>query len=259
MPRATVLLLIATTATAAAATRTPPPPVVVSDREAVRLLAAEYEREPARLKGDWTARDDTPALRRVCADSGAQPRERRIAVCTVPKPNGGGSPRIDLFVLRAGATARAPAELRTRFRAIDGRGVDASAGDVGFLPLGPSDTGFVITRHDNASLPRRSWQTLYAEVGGQLRDLLVVTSSASNRGSCTPSTSRRCRKRLLDLDCTLQADASRVENGFYPLQVQVTGTRGGDEVDRRIAVPRDAYGYRVSARELKSRGCDVDR
>ncbi|GAB1597017.1 hypothetical protein [Lysobacter claricitrinus] len=258
MPRTPLLLLVVASAASA---RTPPPApvdVVVSDREAARVLSSEYEHETARIKGDWKAAGDAASTRRVCADSGAQPRERRIAVCTSPAAtNPGGASRIDLFVIRAGATRRDPAELRTRFRGIDARGVDAKSGDVGFLALGPADTGFVITRHNPNATPQRAIQSLYAEVAGELREMLAVTSVVTNRGACTPMTSRHCSKRLLELECTLQANASHIDNGFYLLQLQVTGTRRGDIVERTIDIPRDAYGYRVSARDLKSRGCDA--
>ncbi|AXK72675.1 hypothetical protein DWG18_10585 [Lysobacter sp. TY2-98] len=260
MRRAPALLLIAISTAAARPPAPAPMPVaepVVTDRDAARLLSGEYPHETARIKGDWKAADDA-GTRRICADSGPQSQERRIAVCTSPPTHATVEPQIDLFVLRAGGTRRDPTQLRTRYRGIDARGVDARMGDVGFLALGPSDTGFVVTRHDVTSMPRRATQTLYAEIGGELRDLLVVTSVVSNRGSCTPATSRHCRKRLLELECTLQADATTVDNGFYALQVQVSGTRRGDTVERSIPIPRDAYGYRVSARELKTRGCDVD-
>ena len=261
MHRVSFLLLFATAGAAVAAPRTPPPPPadpVVSDRDVVRVLAADYEHETPRIKGDWKgAGDDASSTRRICLDSGAQTRERRVAVCTSPSATSAAAPSIDLFVLRAGATRRDPAQLRTRYRGISARGVDARMGDVGFLALGPADTGFVITRHDATAMPRRATQTLYAEISGELRDLLMLTSVVTNRGACMPATSRGCRKRLLELECTLQADASHVENGFYPLQLQVSGTRHGDDVERTIPIPRDAYGYRVSARDLRNRGCDV--
>ncbi|MGY3267022.1 hypothetical protein ACVWZN_003095 [Lysobacter sp. HA35] len=261
MLRAPLLLLAVASAASARTPQPAPAPVptdvVVSDREAVRVLSSEYEHETARIKGDWKVANDATSSRRICADSGVQPRERRIAVCTTTSASSTSAPRIDLFVIRAGATRRDPAQLRTRFRGIDARGVDAASGDVGFLALGPADTGFVITRHDTAAMPQRAYESLYAEIAGELRQMLAVTSVVTNRGACTPMTSRHCSKRLLELECTLQANASHIDNGYYLLQLQVAGTRRGDIVERTIDIPRDAYGYRISARDLKSRGCDT--
>lgn len=259
MPLASLVFAAAVAAARpAVAPRTP----VVSQSELTRLLRTEYDGEKPRLRGDWPARSDdgTGAARTLCADGGAQPGARLVAVCTSYGDAGHATPgRVDLFVLQPAASRRERARVRARFRGIATGGF-GNPGSVRLMTIGPAATAFAVT----SGFSNMGWLderlTLYVEQNGRLRPLLDLATAASNGGVCEPGddpAGRRCRRQSVDLTCTLRADTSRVDAGRYPLELHVTGERGGERVDRIIPIPHDAYGYRISARVLKTQACNV--
>lgn len=249
---------------AAAAARphalTPHAPAV-SAADAARLLRTEYAGEKPRLHGDWAAAgEETAGTRRsLCADSGQAAGLRFVAVCTVQAEAGHGTPgRVDLFVLRPATSRGGRAQVQARYRGIATGGF-GTPGPVRLMTLGPGTLGFAVT----SAFSTMGWLdesvSLYVEQNGQLRQLLEVATAASNSGVCMPGddpAGRRCRRQSIALTCALQVDASRLEYGFYPLQLRVTGERAGRPVDRVIAIPHDAFGYRVAARVLETQGCN---
>ena len=254
---ALLLLLTLLPAVCGAARRAPaaPPPDRVRDRDVLAALAEVYGEKP-RLRGAWSGAEPT-VRREVCADSGVQRRERRVAVCSSAAGDV-SSGAVDLFVLAPDAGRGGRAGLRSRFTGIPtGNGVRPAP--VTLVDLGTDRAAFgVITRRLD-----RGWTfettTLYATTDGHLRDVLSWRSAVDNLRTCTPGTDRagrRCRARRVALACTLQAGPAPADDGTYPLALRVSGERGGERVLGLLPIPHDAWGYRVSARALQTQGCD---
>lgn len=232
---------------------------LVSDAEVVRLLSADYG-ERVRLRGTWPVQGAATARRAVCADSGPRRGERRVAVCTTLPAVDPETPGIvDLFVLQP-AARRGRASVRARFSGIES-GARGAPGPVGFLALGPASTAFVVASPTLSGVWRRDSETLFAERGGHLRDVLRVHTRLSNAGRCTPgrdAAGRRCIRQTVDLRCTLRVDTTRLDDGLYALELHVSGTRGGQAIDRIVPILHDAFGYLVSTRVLARQGCDAE-
>ncbi|WP_133478773.1 hypothetical protein [Cognatilysobacter segetis] len=253
MPRYSLSLLLFVAAAASA--RAPAPPTTtdaVADRELLRLLSSQYDAK-ARLRGGWTARGDTVTTRSLCADSGARRGDRFVAVCSTPADVGGG--RVDLFIVEPPATPRGRARIRARFRGVDHDPADA----VRLMAIAPDRLAFVLDTTTRSAGRTRASHSLYAERADGLRRLLTVGTRLDDTAACASaagSAGRRCRERRVDLTCTLRADTSRVDAAAWPLELHVSGRRGGDAIDRVLPIPHDAYGYRVSARVLDTQACD---
>jgi hypothetical protein len=252
MPRYLLLLLLAA---APAAARTPPPAATdaVADREVVRLLSAHYDAR-ARLQGSWASRAEPGTRRTVCSDSGPRRGDRLLAVCSTSDD---GSAQVDLFAVEPPATQRGRARIRSRFRGIERD--PANVGDVQLMAIAPDRIAFVLGESRTNAGRVHATQSLYAEREDGLRRLLTVGTRLDNRGACVPGddrAGRRCRHRTVALRCTLRADTSRVDAGAWPLELQVSGVRNEQAVNRIVPIPHDAYGYRVSARVLETQGCD---
>jgi hypothetical protein len=127
------------------------------------------------------------------------------------------------------------------------------------MTVGPATTAFAVTSFAESRGWRNERVALYLEHDGRLRERLALATARSNAGICRPgndAAGRRCRRRLVTLTCTLRVDPSTTQHGLHPLELLVNGMRGGEPVQTTIAIPTDAFGYRVSARVLETQGCN---
>jgi hypothetical protein len=251
MRRFPLLLLLAATS-AGARTPAPAPTDAVPDREVLRLLSAQYDAR-ARLQGGWSSRAEPATRHAVCSDSGARRGDRLLAVCTTTDE----ATRVDLLVVEPAATQRGRARISARFRGIERSPGDA--GDIHLMAIAPDRVAFVLGETQRRDGTTHARESLYAERDDGLRRLLTVGTRVDTTGRCAPGpdrAGRRCTQRSVALRCTLRADTSRVVAGAWPLELQVSGVRHGEAVNRIVPIPHDAYGYRISARVLETQGCD---
>jgi hypothetical protein len=240
-------------------------PGQVTDEDAVRLLKTAYKDEAVGLAGEWSAMQPSPGEddgapvavgRTICADSGRDAYgPRMIAVCTSFDEAGHVTPGlVDLWLLldpRNGQPARVGASKRDI--ATGGFG---TPGDVGFFAVGPVRTAFAL----DSGYSNMGWstgvRTLYFAESDRFDELLSVGTQIDNSGACDPGEDEVCRKRSIAIECTLRADAAKVDGGFYAVRVEAKGQRGGKLVSRTIPIPRKNGAYALPQAPLVKEGCD---
>lgn len=277
MKRLPVFFAAAIATTAFAATPVPPPrppssPLTtpaagtVTDAEVLRLLRTAYPGEAVSMKSEWRAKDEhradaepSPAVRTVCADSGAKtPGPRLVAVCGSFEDAGHAQAgEVDLFQLLDPRGGQTQARIGARERGVQSGGW-GSPGDVALMAIGSGRTAFALS----SAFTNMGWTTegmsLYQADSDRFVERLSFATHLDNSGDCDPDGDRGCRARSVSLDCTLRVDPTKADRGFYALSIDVTGERAGRKVKRSIPTTFDGTHYRVAPRALVRDGCDQD-
>ncbi|MCC7248975.1 MAG: hypothetical protein IT473_10165 [Lysobacter sp.] len=243
----------------------PLPPAQITDETAVDLLKTAYRDEAVGFGGEWSARHPSPdeengapvaASRKVCADSGRDGYgPRMIAVCTSFSDAGHVTPGlVDLWLLLDPRGER-PARVGASKRDI-ATGSFGTPGEVGFFQIGPARTAFAL----DSGYANMGWGTsirsLYFAESDRFDSLLTYGTQLDNSGACDPAEDKTCAKNAISVECTLRADTAKVEYGFYALQIEVSGERGGKPATARIPVPFANGAYAPPQQRLADEGCD---
>lgn len=243
----------------------PLPPGQVTDEAAVDLLKTAYRDEAVGFAGEWSARHPSPdeengepvaASRTICADSGRDGYgPRMIAVCTAFSDAGHVTPGlVDLWLL-LDPRGEQPARVGASKRDI-ATGSFGTPGEVGFFEVGPARTAFAL----ESGYANMGWstgtRTLYFAESDRFEGLLTYGTQLSNGGACDPTEDPVCAKDAISLDCTLRADTAKVERGYYALQIDVSGERGGKPANARIPIPFANGVYAPPQQRLADEGCD---
>jgi hypothetical protein len=252
-------------ATFSTAALTPLPSGHVTDADVIGLLKTGYRAEGVNFGKEWSTRIPTPgdengeavdASRTICADSGRESYgPRMIAVCTSYSEAGHVTPgSVDLWLLldpRGDRAARVGASKRD----IDS-GSFGTPGDVSFFAIGPARTAFAL----DSGYANMGWssntRTLYFAESDRFESLLTYGTSLDNGGVCDPNEDATCKKKMISVECTLQAVTTKVERGFYALRIDVKGERGGKPVNVRIPIPFADGVYTLPQERLAREGCD---
>jgi hypothetical protein len=231
----------------------PAPTGIVSDAELIALLADRLGEDAQALSLDraWTITAGFPAegqtvipeTQWICADSGARPGPRHIAVCTRFKGAELDDPGdIDLWRLQP-ASADAPMR-EDLFTAGIESGHWGEPGDVALIEIGPDRPAFVLslpgsgfgrTTHGRAAL--------YAANDEGFAARLTFGSMHGNPGACDPTADAGCADTLFSFECTLRSGRPADAAGYYPLTLEIRGSQGGRRVERDIPLQRTSNGY----------------
>lgn len=237
-----------------------PPSAAVSDVALLAFLADALDEEPRDLflEGWWTITRTAPAdegqspvagEQRICADSGAKPGFRDIALCTRHE---GAEPE------EAGVVALwrlAPDESDTGVRAVAHldnvrSGNAGEPGRVERIGTGPGQHAFAVYSTD-AGLDVSERVALYAARGDTFVEVFSTRTLWSNIGECDPGTPGDCVSRL----CALRFGEVAAADGFYPLSLVVSEQFGAPDTGRTIAIPRVDGIYRAPAEATGKNAC----
>ncbi len=240
----------------AAPSRTPPPSPaptgLVSDAELIALLADRLGEDPAALSLDreWkiTAgfpdehQTVIPEAQWICADSGAKPGPRYIALCTrlagaaLDEPGDIGLWRVQP------ASADAPVREDLFTDGIDS-GHWGEPGDVALVEIGPGRPAFVLQRSGTGFgrvIGGRG--AVYAPGDEGFSQWLEFDTRRSNPGACDPA-DPACADQLYAFECALRFGRTADAAGYYPLTLEIRGTQGHRRIERDLALARTGDGY----------------
>lgn len=240
----------------------PPAPVpeAVTDTALIAFLANALGEEPRdiRLDGWWKITAGFPAEtqtvvpveQRICADSGAAPGIREVALCTRYAGAEAEDPgSVSLWRIGPDASDTGARGLAYLDR-IDS-GTDGEPGEVERIAIGPARHAFLVhSPGREAGRIATARTALYAAQGDTFVALLEVDALWSNLGGCDAGTPGDCVART----CTLKTGREVDPDGFHALVLHVV--REGDTGSTlQIPIPRVDGAYRLPEDALGEIAC----